>query len=88
MFDKRYSTAIYDGEGNMIAFAAKLENSEIPEKVVKYMNENFPSFPILDAILVTSVKNEVTYELGIVIDGEYIVKVFSNDGDFIKSTRA
>ena len=87
IFDNRYSCAIYDTDGVLIAFAAKVENKELPQKVLKYMNENFPSFPILESILVNS-NNTVTYELGIVVDGEYIIKVFSDMGEFIKSTRA
>jgi len=88
MFDNRYSSAIYDSEGILLAFAAKVEYKEIPAAAVKYMNENFPNFRILDSILVTSKTNDVTYELGIMVDGEYIIKVFSDKGDFIKSTRA
>ncbi|RZJ33813.1 MAG: hypothetical protein EOO51_12290 [Flavobacterium sp.] len=88
LFDNRYSTAVYDKEGNLLAFAAQVERNEIPQKALKYMTENFPTFPIVDSILVTTHDDEVTYELGIVVDGEYIVKVFSKEGDFIKSTRA
>jgi len=88
IFDKRYSTAIYDFEGNMLAFAAKVESNEIPEKAIEYMNDQFPAFPILDAILVTKKNNEVTYELGIMIDKEYIIKVFTEKGEFLRSTRS
>ena len=88
IFDNRYSTAYYDKEGNMLAFAAQVERNEIPGKALEYMQENFPTFPIVDSILVTTHDDEVTYELGIVVDGEYIVKVFSKEGRFIKSTRA
>ncbi len=87
-FDKRYSMAVYDVEGNMLAFAAKVEENEIPEKAVQYMKDQFPSYQILDAILVTTKSNEVTYELGIMIDSEYIIKVFSEKGEFLRSTRS
>ncbi len=88
IFDNRYSSAIYDRDGILLAFATKIENKEIPKQALKYMSENFPTFPILDSILVTSKNNDVTYELGIMIDDEYIIKVFSDKGEFIKSTRA
>jgi len=88
IFDNRYSLAIYDGQGDLIAFAATIEHNEIPAKALKYMKENFPAFPISEALLVTSRKNDITYELGIWVDGEFIVKVFSESGDFIRSTRA
>ena len=88
IFDNRNSSAIYDQDGNLIAFAAAVEKKEIPTEALKYMNENFPYSTILDSILVTRGKNKVTYELGIITDGQYIIKVFSEKGDFIKSTRA
>lgn len=87
IFDNRYSTAVYDPTGKFIAFAAKVETNEVPQKVMEYMKENFPSFPIKESILVTY-GDEVTYELGIFIDGQYVIKVFSKTGEFIKSTRA
>lgn len=87
-FDNRYSAAMYDKNGIMVAFAAHVEPAEIPADALVYMRENFPTFPIMDALLVTAVKEGVTYELGIIVDGEYIVKVFSEKGKFIKSTRA
>ena len=88
IFDNRYSAAMYDGEGNMLAFVAKVERNEIPVKALEYMNNQFPSFPILDAILVTTKNNEITYELGIMVENEYIIKVFSDKGEFIKGTRS
>ncbi len=87
MFDKRYSTAVYDEKGTLIAFAAQIENKEIPQKALQYMKENFPSYPIIESILVTS-GNTVRIELGIMIDDDFVVKVFSEGGDFIKSTKA
>lgn len=88
IIDKRYSSAVYDRLGDFVAFAFTVDYQEIPIKIRKYMNRNFPSFSILDAIFVTLRNNDKTYELGILIDGEYIIKVFSEAGEFIKSTRA
>jgi hypothetical protein len=87
MFDKRYSTVVYNNEGTLVAFAAQIESKEIPQKALQYMKDNFPNFPIMESILVTS-GNTVTIELGIMIDDDFIVKVFSEGGDFIKSTKA
>ena len=88
LFDNRYSMAIFDKEGNFIAFAATVTSNEVPQKAIQYMKDNFPTYPILDSILVTRINNDVTYELGIMVDEVYIIKVFSESGDFIRSTRA
>jgi hypothetical protein len=89
IFDNRYSAAIYDNEGVLLAFTSVVEIKELPQKVQDYMKEKYPNFPIIEALLVNySSNNEVTFELGVYIDNVYIIKVFSKDGDFIKSTRA
>ena len=88
IFDKRYSSAIYDNEGNMLAFAAAVEKSELPKKAMDYMDQKYPSFPIIDALLLTRGKDKVTYEIGIFIDKQYVIQVFNEAGDFIKSTKA
>ena len=88
IFDNRYSAAIYDQDGVLLAFTSVVEIKELPQKARDYMNEKFPSFPIVEALLVTSNKNEVTFEVGVYIDREYVIKIFSEDGDFIRSTRA
>ena len=87
IFDNRYSSVIYGKEGNMIAFAATIEKREIPAEAAKYMADNFPTYPIADALLVTRGSDDITYELGIYIDNQYVIKVFNKDGKFIKSTR-
>lgn len=88
IFDNRYSSAVYDNEGLMLAFATIVEIKELPQKAQDYMKEKLPTFPIVEALLVTTNKNEVTFEIGIFIDNEYVIKVFTKEGDFIKSTRA
>jgi hypothetical protein len=88
VFDNRNSSAIYGNEGNLIAFAATVERSEIPAEALNYMKEKYPYSTILDTIMVTRGINDVTFELGISISGEYIIKVFSDKGKFIKSTKA
>ncbi len=87
MLDKRYSTAVYTPDGDLTAFVATVEYNEIPEKARNYMENKFPGRRIIDAALVTRGGNDVTYEISIYIDEEYIVKVFTNEGDFVKSTR-
>lgn len=86
MWNKRYSSAIYDKDGNLLAFVEKIYYDELPENVIKYMKENYPTFPIVDSIRVTTQNKDITYELGILIDGQFVIKVFSEKGDFIKST--
>jgi len=88
IFDNRYSSAVYDKEGNLLAFAITIDKNEIPEKVIKYMTEKFPSFPIVEALLVTRNLSDVTFEIGIYIDNQFVIEVFSENGDFIKSTKA
>ncbi|MEC5165868.1 hypothetical protein RCH18_001601 [Flavobacterium sp. PL11] len=88
IFDNRNSSAIYDNVGDLIAFAAVVERSEIPVEALNYMKEKYPNYSILDTIIVTRGKSDISYELGILVNGQYIIKVFSNKGKFIKSTRA
>lgn len=88
IFDNRYSIAVYNREGNLIAFVANIEYTEIPLKARQYVETNFPGRDVVEARLVTRGANEVTYEIGVVIDDVYTVKIFSKDGEFIRSTRA
>ena len=88
ILDKRYSSAVYDKAGGFVALASNVDHKELPLKIREYMTDNFPNFPLMDSILVILRNQEKTYELGIIIDGEYIIKVFSETGEFIKSTRA
>ena len=78
----------FNSEGNYLAFASSIEHFEIPIKIREYMEENFPGYSIVDSILVARGADENTYELGIIIDNEYVIKVFSEKGEFIKSTRS
>jgi hypothetical protein len=88
IFSNKYSSAFYTKEGSFIAFASSIDYAEIPVEIRKYMMQNFPGFSILNSILVTKSDGDKTYEIGIMVDDEYIIKVFSEKGDFIKSTRA
>lgn len=88
IFGNRYSSAFYTKEGGFVAFASTVDYDEIPVEIREYMMQNFPGFSILDSIFVTRSKGDKTYELGIMVDNEYIIKVFSEKGQFIKSTRA
>lgn len=85
IFDKRYSAAIYNREGDLIAFTAKIENSEIPEKALLYMKENYPYQTITEAGIVDRGKTS-TVELGIYINNRFTVVVFDKEGNFIKTT--
>lgn len=87
MFDNRYSKAFYENEGKLLAFAAVIEKSELPQKALNYMKEKYPSFPIAESLLVTYANDEVQFEVGIYIDNDFVVQVFSKDGEFIKTTR-
>jgi len=87
IFDKRYCQAIYDMNGNQVAFAATVEYLELPEGARNYMNEHYPTYPIIEALLVTDSKKEVTYEIGIYVDNQYMIQVFSDKGTFLKNTR-
>lgn len=84
----RYCKSVYDFNGNQIVFAATVDYNELPEGARNYMKEKYLSFPIIEALMVTDNEKVVTYEIGIYIDNQYVVQVFSNDGDFIKNTKA
>ncbi|WP_418262632.1 hypothetical protein [Flavobacterium faecale] len=87
LLDNRYCVAIYDINGNQLAFAASVEYKEVPEAARIYMTENYPTIPVVQRLLVTSSKKIITYELGVYIDNEFVIMVFSKEGDFIKITR-
>jgi hypothetical protein len=38
----------------------------------------------MEALMVTSNQQVVTYEIGVYIDNQYMIQVFSKRGDFIK----
>ncbi|TDD97009.1 hypothetical protein [Flavobacterium cellulosilyticum] len=88
IFDNRYSSAVYDINGNLLAFTATVDKYELPEAITAYMTANYPSFPIVETLLVTRDMKDVTYEVGIYIDNQLVIEVFSENGDFIKSTKA
>ena len=84
MFDNRYSKAFYENEGKMLAFATVIEKTELPQKVLTYMVENYPTFPIAESLLVSYSNKDVEFEVGIYIDNHFVVQVFNKDGDFLK----
>lgn len=88
IFDKRYCQAIYGINGNQIAFAATVEYRELPLEARNYMEKKYPTYPIVEAVLVTDAQKEVTYEVGVYIDRAYVIQVFSKEGTFIKNTKA
>lgn len=88
IFDKRYCAAIYDINGNQVAFAATVEYKELPEKARNYMTTNYPSFAINETLLVTNNQKVVTYEVGIFIQNKYVIFTFTKDGDFMQNTKA
>jgi len=86
MFDNRYSSAIFDRDGEMIAFATTIEASEIPQKAIDYMKKNYADRGVTEAMLVARGKNETSVELGIYINNRFTIVVFDKDGNFIKTT--
>lgn len=87
-FDNRTFMAIYDKSGNLLAIASTIEKHELPDRVNNYMSENYASFPIVEILLVTRGKDDITYEIGIYIDNQYVIQVFTKNGAFLKSTKA
>lgn len=86
IFDNRYSTAVYNRDGNLIAFAATIEANEVPQKAIDYMQKNYAERAVTEAMMVTRGKDEVTFELGIYLSNEFTVVVFDKQGNFIKTT--
>ncbi|MEZ7500326.1 hypothetical protein QO200_16450 [Flavobacterium sp. Arc3] len=87
IFNNRYCKSVYDFNGNQIVFAATVDYRELPEGARKYMEEKYPFFPIVEALMVTDNENQDTYEIGVYIDNQYMIQVFSKEGDFIKNTK-
>ena len=87
MFDNRYSKAFYENEGKMLAFATVVEKTELPQKVIDYMKEKYPSFPIAESLLVTYANNDIHFEVGIYIENNFLIQVFNKQGDFIKMNK-
>lgn len=87
IYNNRSSLVVYDKDGNLLVFAATVEKSEIPDKINKYMTKNFPAFSIVEVLLVTRGTDENTYEIAIYVNDQYVVKVFTKSGDFIKTTK-
>lgn len=86
VFDNRYSTAVYDRDANLIAFAATIEAKEIPTKAVEYMKNNYTDRGVTEAMMVSR-SGESTVELGIYINNRFNIVVFDADGNYIKTTR-
>lgn len=85
MMDNRYTKAFYENEGTLIAFASTIEESELPERIREYMKENYPTLPIVESLLVTHIKNGIHYEVGVYIDGDFVVMTFSKEGQYLKT---
>lgn len=88
IFDDRYCKSVYDSNGNQIVFAGTVDYLELPEHARDYMEEKDPFFPIMEALMVTDNENVVTHEIGVYIDNQYMIQVFSKDGDFIKNIKS
>lgn len=86
IFDNRYSSAVYNRDARLIAFAATIEASEIPVKAVEYMKNNYTDRGVTDAMLVTRGAKETSIELGIYINNRFTIVVFDKEGNFIKTT--
>ena len=86
IFDNRYSTAVYNRDGNLIAFAATIEASEIPKKAIEYMKVNYSDRGVTEAMTVSRDDMEATVELGIYINNRFTVVVFDKEGNYIKTT--
>ena len=85
LFDNRYSVAVYNRDGQLIAFAATIEASEIPQKAVEYMKKNYTDRGVTEAMMVSRGES-ATVELGIYINNRFTVVVFDKEGNFIKTT--
>ncbi len=87
LFDNRYSSAVYTKNGSLVAFVTAIEYTEIPKNARDYLDVNFPGRAIIDSVLVTRGGDDVTYEIGIYLDNQFVVKVFSKNGEFIKGVK-
>jgi hypothetical protein len=79
--------AVYDNEGNLKAYEVLIQKKDIPSNIVNYLKSNYANFKIDEASKVKNDKNEITYEIGIVLDGKFYDAVFDHEGDFLEITQ-
>ena len=79
--------AVYDNEGNLNAYEVLIQKKDIPSNIVNYLKSNYANFTIDEASKVKNDKNEITYEIGIVLDGKFYDAVFDHEGDFLEITQ-
>jgi hypothetical protein len=85
IFDNRYCKSV-------ILMAIKcfwltVDYLELPEGARKY-GRKVSTFPIMEALMVTSNQQVVTYEIGVYIDNQYMYKFFSKGVILLKNTKA
>jgi hypothetical protein len=85
IFDDRYCKSVYDFNGIKLLFAAGRLSWVTSRNSWVYGRRVL--LPIVESLLVTDSEKVVTYEIGIYIDNEFVIQVFSKDGDFIKNTK-
>ena len=77
-------TAVYSVLGIFRVLEIEIKPTDIPAKVKNYMDRNYPKNKIRKAAKVMTNGNEITYEMGVTINGKWTDFVFNKECDFLK----
>lgn len=77
-------TAVYNELGVFKVLEVQILESDIPVKISRYMAKNYPKNNIKKAAKLITNNNEITYEIGITINGKWVDAIFNKEGDFLE----
>lgn len=81
--DGHEMSAVFDANGGLLETEAEIAVSELPAKVVTYVNEKYKGEKIKEASKITDQKGKTMYEAA--LKGKDII--FDADGNFIKEIK-
>lgn len=78
------ASATYDENGHRKELEVEIKKQELPQAVLNYLKQNYPSKKIDEIAKITNDKNIVIYETEIKIDGKSRDLLFDANGKFVK----
>ncbi|WP_264519779.1 hypothetical protein [Flavobacterium sp. N1994] len=77
-------TAVYNAIGVFKLLEYEIQPADIPEKILHYMDKNYPKNKIQKAAKQMTNSNKITYEIGITINNNWVDALFDKEGDFLE----